>query len=195
VAGYWVVSKDCKNPEAVVKLMNYWYEKFYFNKDPAVYEKFVNGPEYTGIYLNSPVISYRAWNNLEAYMQVQDVLDGKAEESSLGPIPLDYYSGMKKYKEGDNDSWSAQMCYEAVMNCTKLYKDKNLFMNDMSYFAIDDMTAQKFAVLQKNEREVFTKIIIGEYDISKYDQFLADFDKLGGKEATDAINKWYKTQK
>jgi len=195
VAGYWVVSKDCKNPEAVIKLMNYWYEKFYFNKDTAIYEKFVNGPEYTGIYLNSPVISYRAWNNLEAYMQVKDVLEGKADKSTLGPIPLDYYNGIKKYQQGDNDSWSAQMCYEAVMNCTRLYKDKNLFMNDMSYFAIDDITAQKFAVLQKNEREVFTKIIIGEYDISKYDQFLSDFDKLGGKEATDAINKWYETQK
>lgn len=195
VAGYWVVSKNCKNPEAVIKLVNYWYEKFYFNKDPAVYKEYVNGPEYTGIYLNSPVISYRSWNNLEAYMQIQDVIDGKIEQSQLGPIALDYYTGMNKYKDGDNDSWSAQKCYEAVMNCTKLYKDQNLFMNDMSYFVIDDLKAQKFAVLQKKEREVFTKIIIGEYDISKYDEFLADFDRLGGKEATEAVNEWYVAHK
>lgn len=195
VAGYWVVNKNCKNPDAVVKLINYWYQKFYFNRDNADYEKFINGPVYTGIYNNSPIISYRSWNNLEAYTQVKDVVDGKKTADTLAPIPRDYYNGMQKYKDGDNSSWSAQKCYEAVMGGLLDYKNNNLFMNDMTYFTMSDDVGRKFATFQVKEKEVFTKIIMGEYNISKFDELVNEWKRVGGDDVDVAANDWYNSIK
>lgn len=194
VAGYWIVSKECRTPEAIVKLLNYWYQKFYFNTSQEDYEAFINGPVYSGIYNNSPILSYRTWNNVEAYLQVQEVLDGKKGKEELGPIPFDYYTQMQKYLDGDDSAWSALKCYEAVMGGLLHYRDNNLYEPDQSYFTVSDLTAQKFSALQAKEREVYVKIIMGEADISEFDEFVAEWTRLGGEDMIREVNEWFANQ-
>lgn len=194
VAAYWVVSKDCQYPEAVFELMNFWYEKFYFNQDRDVYKEYINGPQYTGIYNNSPFISYRTWNNLTAFKEVEEVLKGTKKREDLGPIPLDYYDKLIKFtQDGVTDNWKDYAMYQAVLDGVQVYKEKNLFERDLTYFTFDnDLLSQKLATLQKKEREVFTKVIIGEYTIEQYDAFVDDWYHSGGNEILEYVNEWYK---
>ena len=56
------------------------------------------------------------------------------------------------------------------------------------------MTA-KMGTLDSLRDEVFVKIIVGDYDISEFDKFVADWKKLGGDQISEEINTWYDSVK
>ena len=45
------------------------------------------------------------------------------------------------------------------------------------------------------EEETFAKIIMGKADISEFDTFVEDFNKLGGSDMTAEVNEWYSSVK
>ncbi|MNF17617.1 hypothetical protein D3C80_2212220 [compost metagenome] len=55
------------------------------------------------------------------------------------------------------------------------------------------MTAKK-STLDKMKLEVFTKIIMGQSDVSEFDKFVADWKKFGGDSITAEVNEWYKAK-
>jgi len=44
--------------------------------------------------------------------------------------------------------------------------------------------------LLKMELETFTKIVMGESSIDAFDEFVANWKKLGGDTITDEVAKW-----
>ena len=41
--------------------------------------------------------------------------------------------------------------------------------------------------------EVYTKIIIGEASVDSFDEFVEDFNNLGGADITNEVNEWYQS--
>ncbi len=194
VSGYWVVRKDCAHPAAVVKLLDFWYRKFYFNKSQQEYETFINGPDSVGIYNNSPIISYRNWFNVESFLQVRDVLDGKGREEDLGPIPLDSLRKIQAFEAGDESAWYAPKFHEAVLDVLLPYREQGRFMPDQSYFVISEASNRKFSALQTKERTLFARIIQGDATIEEFDDFVDDWNRHGGADITRDVNEWFRNQ-
>jgi putative aldouronate transport system substrate-binding protein len=50
---------------------------------------------------------------------------------------------------------------------------------------------ESLATLQKQELEVFTRIITGDAPVSEFNNFVNTWNRLGGQKITDEINQWY----
>lgn len=73
ISGYYVVKKDCEHPEAVIKLLNFWYREFYQSPDMERYQKMVNdGGEYTSIYSSTPIQSLHPFANLDSALAAKE---------------------------------------------------------------------------------------------------------------------------
>ena len=50
---------------------------------------------------------------------------------------------------------------------------------------------EKWGSLSSLQNEVIIKIIVGDYEVDHFDEFVDDWHKLGGTEITAAVNEWY----
>ena len=193
VSSYIVVNKDYEHPEAVVKMMNYWWnviknmsmenaQKYIFNvADPAsnqVYYKYIN------------IIGWEPNGKANSYMKVQDALK-TGDTSKLGLEELEVIKYLDMYNKGDNAGWTAytemgpQGSYAAII---KVIEGAGLC--SVFYGASTPVMAEKMPALTKMQNEVFTNIILGE-PIENFDKFVTDWKKLGGDEITKEVNDWY----
>ncbi|MNW18837.1 hypothetical protein D3C71_2185580 [compost metagenome] len=53
---------------------------------------------------------------------------------------------------------------------------------------------EKWAMLERLEKETFTKIIMGAVSVDEFDTFVADWNRLGGKAILEEINDWLSAQ-
>lgn len=189
---YYVVSVDCKNPEAAVEILNLQLEKTYgesaqpdkYNVDGAGNPIF----EYPLIYCEPPL------KNLDAQIVVSEALAGK-DPSKLNAEQTGYYDQIISFREGKPENWAAcwgaEMMYgpEGSLNVLNGYV-RNDRTYDNRYFGPATATmTQSDAVLSQTQLQVFTEIIMGG-DIEKFDQYVSDWRKLGGDAITTEVNQW-----
>jgi putative aldouronate transport system substrate-binding protein len=195
LSGYWVISKDCKNPEAVIKLLNFWYREFYQSPDIERFTRMINdGAEYTSIYSSSPIQSYCQFANLDAALIAKDVFDGKISEADMPPIAIQMYSDAKKYYDGDRSMWMWAKVYEGLTGVMSQYKDKNYILADKNMSPPGDAMTSKYASLYALEMSTFAKIISGQASIDEFDSFIEEWKSTGGDEITAEVNEWYKSR-
>lgn len=195
LSGYWVINKDCKNPEAVIKLLNFWYREFYESPDIDRYTKMVNdGAEYTSIYSSTPIQSFLQFANLDAALIAKDVFDGKISEAEMPPIAIQMYQDAKKYYDGDRSMWMWGKVYEGLINVMSQYKDKNYILADKNMAPPGDAMTSKYTSLYAMEMSMFAKIISGQASMDEFDSFVEEWKATGGDEITAEINDWYKNR-
>src|SRR5690606_21822426 len=115
-----------EHPEAVIKLLNFWYREFYQSPNMERYTKMINdGAEYTSIYSASPIQSFVQFANLEAALIAKDVFDGKISEEEMPPIAIQMYNDAKSYYNGDRSMWMWAKVYESLIDVMNQYKEKN----------------------------------------------------------------------
>lgn len=195
VSGYWVVNKKAKNPEAVVKMLNHWYESFYFNTSKESYAKLINSEAYISIYSNAPIQSYRAFANLETSEAIAKVFAGELKEDDLMPDKRAIYDYVKRFRDGDESMWGWERSSgpDSAIFVVKHYKDNNLFYGDKFYGTATETMAKKSQSLYAMETETFAKIIMGE-PLDKFDEFVENWKKLGGQDITSEVNEWFSQQ-
>lgn len=195
LSGYWVINKDCKNPEAVIKLLNFWYREFYTSPSIDRFKMLINdGGDNTSIYSASPIQSYRQFANLEAAMSAKDVFDGTVSEDKMAPTAIQMYTDAKKYYDGDRSIWMWAKVYESLTNVMSQYKDKNFIVADKNMAPPGDAMTSKYASLYAMEMSTFAKIIAGTVPIDEFDAFVTEWKSTGGDEITAEVNDWYKNK-
>ena len=194
---YFVVNIDCKNPEAVVKLYNYYYAR-----DPAL------SPDFDMHYHgrldadpNSEITEYYPWAAIRSGYPMQNLfihrgvdsyfLDG--DESALKNYwIMDNISGNQRYLDGDISywstfGWSGASDYSGEGRID--FYDKNGMFIQNAYIGADtDSTTMYKATLDQLRLEIFTKIITGETGIDGFDTFVEQWKKLGGDAITQEVN-------
>lgn len=60
--------------------------------------------------------------------------------------------------------------------------------------ALTPTMVERKTTLEKQQNEMFVKIILGD-PIDKFDQFVKDWQKLGGDQITQEVNEWYAATK
>ncbi|TAH66461.1 MAG: extracellular solute-binding protein [Anaerolineaceae bacterium] len=195
LSGFWVISKDCENPEAVIKLLNFWYREFYESPNIDRYTKMINdGAEYTSIYSSTPIQSFLQFANLDAALVAKDVFDGKITENDMPPIAIQMYGDAKKYYDGDRSMWMWGKVYESLIDVMNQYKEKNFILADKNMAPPGDAMTSKFTSLYAMEMSMFAKIISGQASIDEFDSFVEEWKSTGGDEITAEINNWYKSR-
>ncbi|MFD0712502.1 extracellular solute-binding protein [Paenibacillus sp. GCM10027626] len=200
---YYVVRKGFEHPEALVKLMNFAVEKQYGPQGRL--EEYWYGGENNEINVSAfaAVIISDPLELINIHRGVQASVDaGHYVENPIADVKH-HYDLYQKWLSGkfadSNEEGLAWSSYKWAgpgggMNVVSDYVKNDLYLVDQYSGPSTPTMAAKKSTLDKMKQEVFTKIIMGQSDISAFDQFVADWNKFGGEDITAEVNEWYKAK-
>lgn len=196
---YKVVNKNCKNPEAVIKLFNLSCEfdeehygvdakgegGFVWNWVPTAY-----GDPFD---INT---TYEKFN--KAIDSNDEKLEGFTGQEKIG---LADYKAYLDYKAG-NGKWDskfggamARSDKEGGWAVTRsIFESGNVAYGEF-YGPATSTQQEKGAQLDKMTEETYLKIIMGASPISEFDSFAQKWKELGGDQVTAEVNDWYMKNK
>ncbi|HEY0828274.1 MAG TPA: extracellular solute-binding protein [Bacilli bacterium] len=186
-----VVSKNAKNPEAVIKLLN-----FFASKTLAESTEFNNDYLYTAegvqTYSGSNIYMWPMNKNLKTWRAMKEAFDS-GDTSKLNPEDLSNYKKVKEYLDGNKDQYPLGAIFSPAGSYYTLHlmTDRDGFYFDEFYGVPTDTMSDKGTVLSDLRDQVFPKIIMGESSITEFDKFVEDWNKLGGSKMIEEVNAWY----
>lgn len=185
---WFAMSKNCKNPEAVMKLFNMYVKKT-FDPDNQEYVKYSNPPGTEGVWKLSPVVTYLAVKNLDNYRNIQEPLKNKDPGKLFGE-QLAMYENCLKFLNGDETCWGWNKTFgkDSSWSVTDQYEtEKRVLLSGYAGAPTPTMVEKK-TTLDKMQNELVVKIIMGQAEVSAFDKFTTDWLALGGQAITDEIN-------
>jgi putative aldouronate transport system substrate-binding protein len=203
---FWVVRKGYEHPEALIKMLNKYYEK---NYDPELHEfdrlgivKKTDGSgsdtfTFSEAWKLSPVLTYKASLNAEYDLQLREPLK-TGDSSKLWGEALTVFNQVVAGAKGDLTNYGWQFVYGPTSTwyiVNENYNVNNVWMLDGFYGTPTPTMLTKKSTLDTMQEEVFTKIIMGQEPLTAFDQFVADWKSLGGDDMTKEVNDWKAAQK
>lgn len=193
--GYIVVSKDCKNPEAVLKLLNFYAHVM--DEGDQEDTDFINelfGNAYTNIPYALRVINPDTDYN--QFIKVTDTLAVSLDEdpATLGKDGVKYSNCVDFIKEGASTGvgdYLQQGGPKSAYRISKEIIDNEEYIRDAMWGPQTETLLSAGSTLDDILIEGFTKIIVGEESIDYFDTLVADWESAGGAKATEEINETY----
>lgn len=191
-AGFVVVRKGYEHPEIAMKIVNVNSEYSKQDTSDAAKEIIENQ---SIAYFNWPLYcEIQPGNNAEIMTgHVAAVLDGSADVSTLNTEELGYYESAVRFLEAEEAGQKADSAdYSQYMSrMVAIYKFQTEPANFLtpSYLETSETMKTKWASLEKLELQTVLKIIVGEADMSAFDEFVENWTNAGGQTITDEINE------
>lgn len=205
VAKYWVLNKDCKNPEAVVKLFNLFVDFETTYPDEAKQEN--------GFVWNWAAVDYfdpydidQMHERFNEQIKTGDLsktrdtaradIELLGNEEELWAYAEDYY----KWKNGEGsydpeNRWGKYLARidedGAWGTIRKLVNEGKYELNRYHGIATKTMTSRR-ATLDKLSEETYVKMVMGETPIDKFEEYTKNWLVLGGEDIIKEVNEWYK---
>ncbi|MBD5393223.1 MAG: extracellular solute-binding protein [Lachnospiraceae bacterium] len=193
--GYVVVSKNCEHPEAVVRMLNFWVDKFAFSGEER--------NEYM-VEDSSGIMSFpRHWvmlktgdplMNLNNSNQVAKALETN-DSSILNEEQMVYYDDIQKYLSGDIiGGYGSMKTFGNDMSAFQTinyYYDNQLYVMDEFTTGPTQTMGQKMSTVTDKVMEYYTKVIMGIESTDSFDDFLQELNTLGLDKITEELNEWY----
>lgn len=193
---FFAVKKGAAHPEAVIKMFNLHLEKNW--GETAEFDKYFAPPEAESVWQLSPVTPYPVKKNVDAFRAI-DAARKAGDFSTLTGEAKTIREKLEAYAAGSTEGfalWGWERIYgeEGSMGIADQYDKNNQFLREKFVGAPTPTMVERKATLEKLQNEAFVKIILGE-PIDKFDQFVADWKKLGGDQITREVNEWYESTK
>lgn len=193
--GYIVVSKNCKNPEAVLKLLNFFAHVMDESdqEDPQFIDELFKDA-YSDIPCTLRVLNPNTDYN--QYVKVTEALKEGTEvdPATLGKDGVKYQNSVDFIKNGDAKGvgdYLQQGGPKSAYGIAKEMIDNEEYIKDAMWGPSTETLLKSGSTLDDILTEGFTKIIVGEKDIDFFDTLVADWEKAGGEKATEEINTTY----
>ncbi|WP_416296809.1 extracellular solute-binding protein [Paenibacillus illinoisensis] len=189
LGGIFAVRKGYEHPEALVKLLNFQAEKMFGESAEKERADYLNGLTGLGFH-NATVSNLPANKNVKAQDEVEQALK-TGDLSGLGLEAKLFYDDIMDYRNGNLDKWHMESIFgpESSQGVIKYYRDNDLIvMNEFIYAPTRTMNTKQ-ATLDKLRAETFLKIIYGNLSIDEFDNFVANWKKLGGDQITQEVNE------
>ncbi|PYY26377.1 extracellular solute-binding protein [Paenibacillus illinoisensis] len=189
LGGIFAVRKGYEHPEALVKLLNFQAEKMFGESAEKERADYLNGLTGLGFH-NATVSNLPANKNVKAQDEVEQALK-TGDVSGLGLEAKLFYDDIMDYRNGNLDKWHMERIFgpESSQGVIKYYRDNDLIvMNEFIYAPTRTMNTKQ-ATLDKLRAETFLKIIYGNLSIDEFDNFVANWKKLGGDQITQEVNE------
>lgn len=192
-SNYWVVSKECEHPEALVKMYNLFIELCWGETgDNGVYYAPM---DCEGIWKLSPLSPSKPYKNIDAFRALDkerktgDASDVVGEAASI-KLKIDtYFSG--------SDEGHALWGWERIYGAEGVY-GRMVELSEADAFLVDEFSGastptmiERMSTLDDLQDETFTKIIMGEVGIEEFDAWVKNFESLGGAQITEEVNEWF----
>ena len=198
VSYYNVVTKQCKNPEAMIKVLNLYWDCL-FNKDPETRYGDSVLPKNGFVHNYIPVDIYPGATQHTDFVVVNQALDANDPSLIITQEEQKCYDYAKNYlaSKKTGQDWGyyySRIAKDGAWGVTEdIYNQGNFVYNE--FFGPTTQTAvKKGETLSSMKAEVFLNIIMGA-PISEFDKFVTDWKSLGGDEITKEVNDWYQKNK
>ena len=195
---YNVVTKNCKNPEAAIKMANLTLEKcFGENADP---ERFHGGPTPdvgSAMYKFSVFYVEIGHKNILKFRAINEALES-GNINDLTPDQLMSYNNVLKWTQnGDVDHWGNYMAWGigGAFDIYDYYATHGLFSPDELWGTIESRELTDYGPIWWQKLYEATNDVIMGADISVWDDFVDYFYQTGGREYTRQVNEWYAVNK
>jgi len=185
------VNKKFKNPEAAVKMINFYIDAN--NKKNYDHNKPENGYVYNWFVprIYNPVEMETIYTEVnKALENKQDMVDETLPYFKNIQTPLE---GAKKFLSGDKSGWGlylSRVAENGGWGLTRQIRDSHSYVYNEFYGTPTPTMVEKGAQLDKLINETFNKIIMGG-PIGEFDKFVDSWKALGGNDITAEVNKWY----
>jgi len=197
--GYAVcVSKDCKNPELVVKFLNI---RERVNNDAELYKELCSDNFGTPTSMGPLPVSDTEANWMgKVYGYATALMNGEITVDEVPPRYTAYMDVIVKYKEDPTslntierarlDSVTQGFAFaDAMVKQNKLYNEfENIILNMGDYSTT--YTERFMAELYPLEEEYVMKIIIGEKSVDEWDEFVELWHEYGGAQMLEEANAY-----
>ncbi len=188
---WWVVNKNAKHPEALVKMFNLFLELCWGETgDNGVYYAPM---DCEGIWKLSPLHPSQPLKNLNAFLALEEErANGTPVAGEAASIKLKIDSYFSGSAEG-HALWGWERIYgtEGVYGRMKELVDNGSLMVNAFSGASTPTMIERQSALDDLQNETFTKIIIGEASLDAFDEWVENYNKLGGAQITEEVNAWY----
>ncbi len=193
---YFAVRKGFAHPEAVIKMVNMHLEKNWGESNNFGYYYMPQENGNVGVWKFSPVTPFPPFKNLNAFQAI-DAARAADDMTTLQGEPKVIDENIVAYANGDTTQWGWEKIYgiDGVYNVLEEYQNNDQLMVESFVGAPTPTMVERRATLEKIEKEVFVKIIMGAAEIDEFDKFVEDWNKLGGEQMTQEVNEWYETIK
>ncbi|MHA6530111.1 extracellular solute-binding protein [Paenibacillus sp. BAC0078] len=193
---FFAVKKGTAHPEAVIKLFNMHLEKNW--GETAEFGKYFAPPEAESVWQLSPVTPYPVTKNVDAFREI-DAARKAGDFSKLTGEAKTIQEKLESYASGSTEGfalWGWERIYgeQGSMGIADQYIKNDQFLLEKFVGAPTPTMVERKTTLEKQQNEMFVKIILGE-PIEKFDQFVKDWQKLGGDQITQEVNEWYASTK
>jgi putative aldouronate transport system substrate-binding protein len=189
VGQWYVVRKGFEHPEALVKILNFWFEKGW--GETQEYSKYFDKPDGTAAQKLSPVVAWPAVD--ERARHITHALNTDSD-AFLNPEEKIYYDHILEYlDDGDLTRYnyygnygpdSALFIHDDIMAGNRL-------MITSFYGAPTETMTTRSTFLDKLKSETYTTIIMGK-SLDEFDRFVEEWKSVGGDDITNEVNEWYR---
>jgi putative aldouronate transport system substrate-binding protein len=195
----FVVNKNFKHPEAIVKMMNLYNEDNFGKTADYEYwsQPYINGKLVNDIWYFGPIDSLYDRIDVDGIDGSAAAFSGKVKVEELKGTAKSFYNNIKNDwawmkmfgpVEGMPGEHSAGYFMSLQTHNAATYITPNLFVG-----APTPTMVERWAQLLELRDTAVTKIITGVLDVDAgFDQFVADWKKAGGDKITSEVNTWFK---
>ncbi len=195
--GYVVVSKKCQNPEAAVKLLNfyaYMMDEAQGKEDTKFIDSLFNNA-YTNIpyalRVINPMTDYNQFEKVTSYLEKYQ--NGEEVDSAeLGKDAVKYEHCVQWLKEQSPEAvgdWLQQGSPKSAYRISKEVIDNERYIKDAYWGQQVETLLNSGSTLDDILKEGFTKIIVGEEPIDYFDTLVENWKSAGGEKATEEVNE------
>jgi putative aldouronate transport system substrate-binding protein len=201
-ANFAVISKDAKNPEAVIKLLNIYKDVLpnYIDKDEqALMGEYPYPWSQTYQLADGPANLLKEFDNYIAGKKTVEEVHDYFNGFDPGAIPtFDKLVAFKteQYNNNNISGWDFSgdkandfgLIYSFGVGLRPYVEGKYKWVNNLTYERTETME-KRWGNLETLEFETFSKIVIGQEPISAFDTFVEQWKKEGGDKITQEIQE------
>lgn len=187
VSGYAVVNKNCKNPEAAIKLANLYVQKSH-SEDPEEWVSFCGDDRgwLAPIQVNDPKADYNQFVAVSEAIKTKDKSKLRADQLAKYQLAMKWIDS----KDPESVGYWLQQSPVGSYSILKNFIDSGNFLLT-EYRGVDTATfTAKKATLEKLETETITKIMMGA-SLEEFDKMVETWKKIGGDAVVAEMNEMY----
>lgn len=190
---YTCVSSKCANPEAAVLIANLYVETNNDETPAEVSEKYVYSGE-TSVYMCCPVRLTASASEFETYRRVKAIEEGTMTADELTGLYKTNYDAIQAYLNGDTSQygyWSQLGLEGAAGIVVDDYIPNDRIILTEIHGGFPEEVSGEMGLIKSTEIEYYAKIISGALSVDAFDDWVAEFNTLGGEKVTQAVNDAY----
>ncbi len=191
------VSASCDHPEAVIKMLNLYYEMLYgasgnYSYWGNDYSHAEEGKAIEGVWALGPMYSFHPMINILPYRDAVKVVNGEMAVEDLQGASLDYWNNCQVDWGWSREWIPSKDAYKTAGDHIDHVLKEGLLFTDSFVGAKTETMVERFSSMQEMMDTTMTKIITGNLDVDKgFDDFVKSWYAMGGTAITEEVNTWY----